>query len=282
MRNAEQTCTSGGKFMKHRSIALAIALILACAAAGNAQEATAKTTCPGTLAISAPYAINEGDPLTFAVEADDTPPVSLQLKYVWTLSPASVRVLGGAGTPSITVETAKLGGKRVAVSLLIEGVSKEFPCHMTASASTAVVAPRPPAPPQKFAEFVSTGFNHDKEQLERLAAFLRNSPEAGAYLIAYGGRGSRRGQADRLGASARNYLLKSSVISGIDPKWIVAVNGGYRDRDTYELWIVPQGAQPPQPTPTDHPPAPTVVQSKKAAARTGLSPSLPASLRGSQ
>lgn len=270
MRNAEQTRAPEAKFMKYRSIALSIAFILACAGTGSAQEAI-ETTCPGRLTVSAPFTINEGDPLTFAVEADDTPPLSLHLNYVWTLSPASVRVLGGAGTPAITVETAKLSGKRVAVSLLIEGGSKESPCRVIAEASTTVVAPRSSARPYKFAEFVSMGLNRDKEQLERFAAFLRNSPEAGAYLIAYGGRGSRHGQAERLGARARNYLLKTSVISGIDPKWVVAVNGGYRERDTYEFWIVPQGTRPPQPAPTKHSPAPAAVkppQSKKAAAQT--------------
>jgi hypothetical protein len=249
-KGAEQTRTPGGKFMKYRLITLSIAFILACVAAVSAQEAAPKATCLSTLAVSAPFTINEGDPLTFAVEADNTPPLSLQLNYVWTLNPAFVRVLSGAGTPAITVDTAKLSGKRVAISLLVEGGSKEFPCRVRADTSTAVVASRPPAPPYKFAEFISTGFNRDKEQLERLATFMRNSPEAGAYLIVYGGRSSRRGQAERLGASARHYLLKSSVISGIDPKWVIAVNGGYRERDTYEFWIVPQGAQPPKPTPT--------------------------------
>ncbi len=30
---------------------------------------------------------------------------------------------------------------------------------------------------------------------------------------------------------------------------VVVVGGGTRDVDTIELWIVPQGAQPPRPTP---------------------------------
>ncbi len=239
--------------MNYRHTSLAIAFVLICAVVGFAQNTAPQSSCPRELAVSAPFTVNEGEPLTFAIEGPDTASLSLQLKYVWTISPSSVRLISGAGTPSITVETTKLNGKRITVNLAVEGMSKESPCRVTADAATTVVAPRPPAPPHKFAEFPSTGFNRDKEQLDSLATFLRNSPEAGAYLIAYSGRRSRPGQASRLGARARAYLLKSSVISGIDPKWVVAVNGGYRERETYELWIVPRGAQPPQASPTVRP-----------------------------
>lgn len=236
--------------MNYRHTSLSIVLVLICAAGGLGQSAASKSPCPGELAVGAPFTINEGDPLTFAVEVQDISSLSLQLRYAWTISPSSVRLLSGAGTPSITVETAKMNGKRITVSLAVEGMTKDMPCRVTADASTTVVSPRTPAQPHKFAEFPSTNFSRDKEQLDRLATFIHNSPEAGAYLIIYSGRRSQLGQANRLSTRARNYLLKSSVISGIDPKWVVAVNGGNRERETYEIWIVPRGAQPPQPTPT--------------------------------
>ncbi len=31
------------------------------------------------------------------------------------------------------------------------------------------------------------------------------------------------------------------------------INGGYRESDYFELWLVPQGAEPPQATPTMQP-----------------------------
>ncbi|MBV9957137.1 MAG: hypothetical protein JO360_01895, partial [Acidobacteria bacterium] len=58
---------------------------------------------------------------------------------------------------------------------------------------------------------------------------------------------SRVGQADRLGARALDYLTKTR---GIDSQRVVIVNGGYRETDFYEFWIVPQGAEPPQPSPS--------------------------------
>jgi hypothetical protein len=237
--------------MKHVSVILFIACILAGTVVAHAQDAKTKSVCPPELAVSAPFTINEGDPLTFAVEGPVTSSLSLQLSYVWTISPSSVRVLSGVGTPSITVATTKQRGKRITVRLVVEGGSKEKPCRLTADAATTVVPPRTADPSHKFDEFLSAGLGRDKAQLDRLAAFLRNSPDAGAYLIAYSACHSKPAKADRLGTSARNYLLKSSVVSGIEPKWVVAVNGGHRERDTYEFWIVPRGAKPPASTPRD-------------------------------
>ena len=34
---------------------------------------------------------------------------------------------------------------------------------------------------------------------------------------------------------------------------IVVINGGYRDVNSFELWLVPQGAEAPRPTPTVSP-----------------------------
>jgi hypothetical protein len=50
-----------------------------------------------------------------------------------------------------------------------------------------------------------------------------------------------------LGARARDYLVTQR---GIDQSRIVVLNGGFREEDCVELWIIPRGATPPQPTPT--------------------------------
>ena len=75
----------------------------------------------------------------------------------------------------------------------------------------------------------------------------QNDPATTTYVIAYGGRHSRIGQADLLGTRARDYLVTNR---GIDASRIVVLNGGFREEDCVELWIVPSGATPPQPSPT--------------------------------
>jgi hypothetical protein len=57
----------------------------------------------------------------------------------------------------------------------------------------------------------------------------------------------RRGEAEDRVARLKPYLVETR---GIDPQRIVIVNGGYRENWMAELWIVPRGTNPPQPTPT--------------------------------
>jgi hypothetical protein len=112
--------------------------------------------------------------------------------------------------------------------------------------------PTPPTPPREnpsrqFDVCCSCSFDDQKARLDNLAVDLQTDPSTTTYVIAYGGRTSRIGQADLLGARARDYLVAQR---GIDQSRIVVLNGGFREEDCVELWIVPRGATPPLPTPT--------------------------------
>jgi hypothetical protein len=80
-----------------------------------------------------------------------------------------------------------------------------------------------------------------------MAIELQNSPGSRGYIIAYAGRRSRPGEAERMGKRAIDYL---TTTRGIGRDRLVFVNGGYRETNSFELWLVPQGAEPPRPTPT--------------------------------
>ncbi|HEY0006357.1 MAG TPA: hypothetical protein VGB17_16365 [Pyrinomonadaceae bacterium] len=204
-----------------------------------------KSPCPYPVNVSAPSNVNDGDVITFS--ADATYGGSSALNYTWTVSPASARIISGAGTPTIMVDSAGLGGQRVTAVLVVDDGSGDRNCRQAAQAATEITTlPMPVITPKKFDEFPSVAFDDDKARLDNLAIELQNTPNAQGYIIVYSGRRSRPGQADRLGARARNYL---SNTRGIDASRIVIVNGGVRETDTFELWIVPQGAQPPQAAP---------------------------------
>ena len=76
---------------------------------------------------------------------------------------------------------------------------------------------------------------------------LQSDPSTSAYIIAYGGRTSPLGQVEVLMTRARDYLVSQR---GIDASRIVVMNGGFREDDSVELWMVPSGAKPPLATPT--------------------------------
>ena len=212
-------------------------------------ENAVASPCPYPVNVSAPATANDGDVITFS--ADVAYEGQSALNYTWTVSPPTARIMSGAGTPTITVDSTGLGRRRVTAILVVDDGSGDRNCRQTSQASTSILAPVPQTPtPRRFDEFPSVAFDDDKARLDNMAIELQNSPDARGYIIAYAGRGTRPGTADGLGRRARNYLVETR---GIDASRIVVVNGGYRERNTYELWLVPAGAEPPRPTPTAGP-----------------------------
>ncbi len=100
---------------------------------------------------------------------------------------------------------------------------------------------------EKFDEFVITRDFSIDDAKARMDAFyddgLKNKPTFLAYVILY--RGKCRWSRYTLRATKKYLMLR-----GLSAGRIRTVDGGYRDEPTMELWIVPQGGQPPRPTPT--------------------------------
>jgi hypothetical protein len=208
-----------------------------------------KSPCPFPVNVSAPQTVNDGDLITFT--SDIAYAGSATLNYAWSVSPGAARIVSGAGTSTITVDSTGLGGQRVTATLVADDGSGDPTCRATAQASTAVVTKTlPPVECRKFDEFPSVAFDDDKARFDNLAIELQNSPDTTAYVIIYAGKNSRRGQADLLGKRSMDYL---TVTRGVGTQRLVFINGGYRDTDYIEIWLCPPGAHPPQPTPTVQP-----------------------------
>lgn len=205
-----------------------------------------KSPCPYPVNISAPTAVNEGEIITYT--ADTAYSGTAGLNYTWTVSPSTAHIVSGAGTPTITVDSTGLGSQRITATLVVDDGSNDPMCRQTAQASTGVT------PPEKkiivgreFDTCCSCSYDDQKARLDNLAVELQNDPTTTTYIFAYGGRTSPIGQADKLLARARDYLVTNR---GVDASRIVMSNGGFREEDCLEVWIVPRGANPPQPTPT--------------------------------
>jgi len=213
------------------------------------QYTVTKSPCPYPVNLSAPSSVNDGDLITFT--SDVAYAGSSPLAYTWTVSPAEARIVSGAGTPTITVDSTGLGGQSVTATLVVDDGSGDPVCRQRAQGSTNVVKKTPPPVEcRPFDQFPSVAFDDDKARLDNLAIELQNSPDTTAYIIVYAGRTSRTGQADKLGRRSLDYL---TMQRGVDAQRIVIINGGYRDADFIEIWICPPGATPPQPTPTVQP-----------------------------
>jgi len=205
-----------------------------------------KSPCPYPVSVSAPEKVNEGEIITFAGDVEYSG--NSGLRYTWTVNPSSARIISGASTPTITVDSTGLGGQRIIATLSVDDGSSDPTCRQTAQSIAFVVAPeRKVIVAREFDECNNCTFDDQKARLDNLAVELQNDPSTTAYIIAYGGRNSPLAQVEMLMKRARSYIVEQR---GIDASRLVIVNGGFRENDSVELWIVPSGATPPRATPT--------------------------------
>ncbi len=210
------------------------------------QPAATTSPCPFPVNLSAPSSVNDGEVITYT--SDVSYSGTSALNYTWTVTPSNAKVLSGTGSPTITVDSTGLAGQRILATLVVDDGSGQPTCRQTAQASTFIPAlPPRENPAREFDVCCNCSFDDQKARLDNLAVELQNDQSTTTYIFAYGGRTSRTGQGDRIGARARDYLMSQR---GIDSARIIVLNGGFREQDCVELWIVPSGATPPQPRPT--------------------------------
>ncbi|MDQ3805423.1 MAG: PKD domain-containing protein [Acidobacteriota bacterium] len=203
---------------------------------------TPAPACP-TVDVSCPDTATPGQPVTFTASVSGGDP-NVTPTFNWTVSAGTIT--SGQGTSSITVDTTGLaGGTTVTATVDVGGFDRN--CTTSDSCTTSLTAP---AQPRKIDEYGNIRFNDEKARLDNFAIELQNDPTAQGYIIAYGGRRGRAGEAQRRADRAKDYLVNTR---GISADRIVTVDGGFREDLTVELWIVPQGATAPTASPTVDP-----------------------------
>ena len=103
--------------------------------------------------------------------------------------------------------------------------------------------------------WISNVNEQEKEMKTRLLRYARQlrRERARAYIIGYSPRIVEWAIYNRSYGEMRAGQARERLSALFDYRRITSVDGGFRDIATTELWIVPKGAQPPQPTPTVRP-----------------------------
>lgn len=209
-------------------------------------ERTDKRPCPYDIRVDAPEEVEEGSLVTFvSVNAISA---SVPVNYRWRVTPETLNITSGAGTPSITVDTTGLGGQTITAELDVTDDVYGETCFQKNTVRTRVKS-RVVVAPEKIRcdVFESTSFDDDKYRFDNCVIQLRNRPDAQLYIIIYQGtdRLSRsRTTADLVRRRTMDYLVRTR---GVDPRRIQVIMGGTRPRTSIELWIVPPGASLPVP-----------------------------------
>lgn len=192
--------------------------------------------CPN-ISISCPDTVPVGQPIRFSANVTGVTTGSTPT-YYWTVSAG--KIIEGQGTTSILVETDGSGGQSITATVAVQGYT------IDCSSSCAIAVPLPVPPSKRFDEFPNISRNDEKARLDNLAIALQNDPTAMAYVIVYPSRRGGTAEAQKRMKRIVDYLVNSR---GIDEHRIISLAGPTRNELRIELWITPQGAQPPVPSP---------------------------------
>lgn len=164
--------------------------------------------------------------------------------YNWTVSAGTIE--SGQGTPNIEVNTAELSdGGYITATVDVGGFDRA--CSTSQSCTSTVIKK---VEARKLDEYGAIKTEEENNRLDAFMIELQNDPTSQGYIIAYGGRASRAGDAQKSATRAKNYLVSKR---GLDASRLLIIDGGLREQLTMELWIVPAGAEMPVPTPTVKP-----------------------------
>jgi len=163
-----------------------------------------------------------------------------QTIYNWSVS--SGAIIEGQGTPTIKVDTNNLEDTAITATVTIGGWCPTCE-NTTASASVVVEANVKPVLIDKFERA------NCEDVLARMDNFmtqLQNDPSATGYIIIYG----KPRQIAFVERETRNWIK----IRNFDPSRLVFIRGsGTGEKAEIELWLVPPGANPPEPSPQSEP-----------------------------
>ena len=92
------------------------------------------------------------------------------------------------------------------------------------------------------------GCDFELLHLDGLLVELQNQPKMRGHIIVYAPRvGSKSDTALAYGGRMKKYLV---VERGMKEERLTIIDGGFREKLSYEMWLLPEGAKPPAPNPT--------------------------------
>ena len=182
------------------------------------------------------YQYRTTEPLTFKAQSSlgTCPQIT---GYNWSTS--SGKIISGQGTNTIQVDASSVTARLVKATVAAEGMAGE--CISEGSVATVIGVM-----PHKLVEF--EWFSEDVQIWgDYLTHFLTKEPDLRGHIIVYAGRNGDLAHAQARADRARDYLVNAR---GLLPDRFSIVEGGYREKEMFEYWLVPAGSIPPAPSPT--------------------------------
>jgi hypothetical protein len=197
---------------------------------------SSNTQCPMITVDCPAQVVKQGETATITANVRGADP-NLKLVYEWWISAGTI--IAGQGTQTITIDTTGIAGETPTATVEVGGLDSS--CGKTASCSLipdCIVVSR------RFDKYGDLAFADEKKRLDYFAEQLKNEPGSEGHIMVYGKRGARAGDAQARAARIKDYLITKARI---EAERLLTIDGGDHERFAVELWITPQGAQPPSP-----------------------------------
>jgi hypothetical protein len=104
--------------------------------------------------------------------------------------------------------------------------------------------------PPAFDRYRDIPLDSEKQRLDNFLIALVNEESRRGYIIVYAGRRAHVGEAKAHALRAKNYLVN---VRHFPASRLTAMDGGYREQAEVDLYVVPEGTCPPNPSPTVDP-----------------------------
>jgi hypothetical protein len=240
-----------------RRLALAISLS-SLAATPHFNVAASRRSCEcSAVTVSCPDTVRVTESVPFTANVENAG--DARLTYDWAVSAGTIQ--SGQGTNSIVVDTnALLGNSSVTTTVDVKGLPES--CPASASCTTPLMRV---IVEDRIDEYGNIRFEDEQARLDNFAVELQNWPQGVGYIVAYGGRVGRRGEALKRAERAKSYL---TTMRYIPARQVVIIDGGYHEHLTLVLKLRGPGLPPPTPRPTVDPKEVQFIKSvPKAGAR---------------
>jgi hypothetical protein len=116
----------------------------------------------------------------------------------------------------------------------------------------------------RFDEYGDIPLSDEKARLDNFAIHLQEQDDALGYIMVYAGQKALIGEASTRADRAKSYLVN---VRKLPSEKVVAIDGGYRESFTIQLFIAPKDAAPPIPMPSVDPSQVQIIYEKKRRRR---------------
>src|SRR5687767_362703 len=121
-----------------------------------------------------------------------------------------------------------------------------LPIRLILCLCLALTSSHASGPTSKFDEFYFFDCESLIARLDNFAIAVIKYPQSVGLVYVYGGKVARKGEGQMHMDVMRNYLIERRQLDG---QRLRVLWGGYREKASAEIWIVPPGAAQPDPSP---------------------------------